>query len=93
RADGQVELKCPGEIEAMIYETHSRPDTFGAAKKLRQPALLVWASGGDFPLAWYQKLADSASQMRLVEFDANHLLPMVAPDRVAELLLRFGSEA
>ncbi len=93
RADGQVELKCPGEIEAMIYETNSRPDAFAAAEKLRKPALLVWASGGDFPLAWYQKLADSASQMRLVEFDANHLLPMVAPDRVAELLLRFGSEA
>ncbi len=93
RADGQVELKCPGEIEAMIYETGSRPDAFAAAKKLRTPALLVWARGGNFPLAWYQRLVESASHMQLVEFGSDHLLPMVAPDRVADLLLRFGSEA
>ena len=93
RGDGQIELKCPGEIEAMIYETNSRPDAFAAAEKLRSPALLVWARRGDFPLEWYRKLSESAAQMQLVELDANHLLPMVAPDRVAQLLLAFGAKA
>ena len=93
RGDGQIELKCPGEIEAMIYETNSRPDAFAAAEKLRSPALLVWARRGQFPLAWYRKLSESAAQMQLVELDADHLLPMVAPDRVAQLLLAFGAEA
>jgi len=91
RADGQVELKCPGEIEGMVYESEEHLDAFGAAKKLQIPALLVWAKRGNFPLEWYRKLRDTASDMQLVESDADHLLPMVAPDLMAELLLRFGT--
>jgi len=93
RADGQVELKCPGEIEAMIYDSDERLDAFAAAEKLEAPALLVWAAQGNFPLPWYRALRDTASRMELVEMDAGHLLPMVAPDPVTQLLLRFGAQS
>ncbi len=93
RADGQVELKCPGEIEAMIYDSDERVDTVPAAEKLETPALLVWAAQGNFPLPWYRALRDTASHMELVEMDADHLLPMVAPDQVTQLLLRFGAQS
>jgi pimeloyl-ACP methyl ester carboxylesterase len=92
RSDGQVELKCPGEIEATIFETRDRLAALPAAEKLRAPALLVRASQGQFPRALYERVAAAAAHMQLTEVDAGHLLPMVEPDRIGELLLRYGTE-
>ncbi|HYB12107.1 MAG TPA: alpha/beta hydrolase, partial [Myxococcota bacterium] len=43
RPDGQVELKCPGEVEAAIFEQGGKLDSLAAAHDLAVPALLLWA--------------------------------------------------
>ena len=92
RSDGRVELSCPREIEAAIYEANDRPDPFSAARRLSVPGLLVWAARGNFPRPFYEQVTNTGKTLRLVDVDAGHLLPMIAPETVGKLLLAFGSE-
>lgn len=90
RPDGRVELSCPPEIEAAIFAARGRPDPLKCAEGLAQPALLLRAGRGDFPRELHERVARAAPRMSLIEIDAGHLLPMIAPDELARHLLRFG---
>jgi len=87
RADGQVELACPGEIEAAVFESGARFDAWKSAEKLARPALLFHAARGNFPPALAQRFAAKSPAFQLVSFDAPHLLAMTSPDAVADALL------
>ncbi|HME69684.1 MAG TPA: alpha/beta hydrolase [Myxococcota bacterium] len=92
RPDGQVELKCPGEVEAAVFEQGGTLDPLAAAGSLTAPALLLWARDGDFPRAFYESVAAAMRQGRVEDVAAGHLVVMERPDLVAAAALRFVRE-
>lgn len=89
RKDGQVELKCAPEVEALIFEGPPDLDNESAASRLAIPALVIWASRGNFPLAMYRGIVGRMQAGTIEEMDASHLVPMEEPERVADAVLRF----
>jgi pimeloyl-ACP methyl ester carboxylesterase len=81
RPDGRVELKCPGDVEATIFES-AAIDVFEWARGVQAPTLLLWARRGNFSRATYEKLAASMRAGRVEEVDAGHLVPLERPDLV-----------
>jgi pimeloyl-ACP methyl ester carboxylesterase len=90
RPDGQVELKCPGEVEASVYEAGGAFDPWREVASLRVPGLLLHAGLGNFPLPFIEKFCAEAAALRCRSLEAGHLLPMVAPELVATELLAFA---
>lgn len=88
RADGRVELKCPGEVEAAVYELGRNFDLMEQVEGLRTPGTLYFAEGGQFPLSNVEKLIERAGCLELESLPGGHLLPMIVPDLVAERLLQ-----
>jgi pimeloyl-ACP methyl ester carboxylesterase len=82
RADGQVELKCPGAVEAHIFEGAHTLDIFGCSAGLEIPVDLLWASRGDFPRAIYEQLIAGMPGASIHDVDAGHLVPMQSPELV-----------
>jgi pimeloyl-ACP methyl ester carboxylesterase len=91
RADGRVELKCPGEVEATIFEFSGSVDVMGLVHRLRTPALILWAQRGNFPRAHFEELASRMQDGRLHDAEAGHLAPMEDPGLVAEEVLAFSA--
>lgn len=93
REDGQVEHKCPGEIEAMIFEQSGTLDLLRYAPRVEAPALFLRARYGDFPRAVYVQLAARMRAGRVVDLDAGHLVPMERPDLVVDAVIAHLAEA
>jgi pimeloyl-ACP methyl ester carboxylesterase len=93
RPGGQVELKCRPEVEASVYANNQSLDPFSEAANVRAPALLLWAKRGNFPRAIYEAFVARMPDARIEDVDAGHLLPMEAPDVIADALLRFAPNA
>lgn len=87
REDGQVELSCPGSVEAAIFEHTGRADVISAARSVSAPTWVVRAGRGYFPAAMFENLCQHLEAGRFLELDAGHLMPMEAPGLVADLLL------
>jgi pimeloyl-ACP methyl ester carboxylesterase len=92
RADGRVELKCAGEVEAAIFAGNQSLDPGAEASAVRVPALFLRAGRGNFPRRLYQQLVDRMQGAVIEEVDAGHLAPMERPDLVIEAVLRFCGE-
>lgn len=88
RADGALELKCPGAIEAAVFAGSARIDVFALARRVRTPALLLHAARGDFPLPMYEMVAASMTHAVVEDVDAGHLIPMERPDLVVAAVKR-----
>jgi pimeloyl-ACP methyl ester carboxylesterase len=84
RADGSVELKCPGEVEGAVFAQGEALDLGAWAKNLPQPALWLWAERGNFPLERYEALAAAMARARVERVPAGHLIPMEQPELVAD---------
>ena len=95
REDGQIELKCPGEIEADVFD-HSRSlDTWERLAEIRCPTLIMHGrlTGDPFP-PLMQEIATRVQNARLAVIeDAGHLAPMERPHEVADAILDFLREA
>jgi pimeloyl-ACP methyl ester carboxylesterase len=91
RPDGQVELKCSGEIEAAIFEATGSFDLWSSADRVRTPTLIEWASRGQFSRATYEQIAARMTDARVCDVDAGHLAPMQHPDRVVAPILEFSA--
>ena len=91
RHDGQVELKCPGEIEATIFEATADFDLFARTEKARTPGLLLSGADGHLPAELHRRLAASIPELEIESIPAGHLMLMTAPDLVAERLLAFAA--
>jgi pimeloyl-ACP methyl ester carboxylesterase len=85
--DGQIDLKCPGEIEATVYEAGGRFDPWKEVSSLRVPGLLLHAGRGNFPREFIERFCAEADAFECRSLDAGHLMPMTAPDLVADELL------
>jgi len=92
RPDGRVELCCPPEVEAAIFEQSGSLDVFDYAERVHAPSLVVRATGGFLPQALFEALAEALPNGRLIESPAGHLLPLEDPKGTAELLRRFVEE-
>jgi pimeloyl-ACP methyl ester carboxylesterase len=90
---GGVELKCPGAVEAAVFEQGEALDLSAWTKGLAQPALWLWAERGNFPLELYEALAGSMARARVERVPAGHLIPMERPDLVAEAARRLLASA
>jgi pimeloyl-ACP methyl ester carboxylesterase len=82
RADGQVELKCPGEIEATVFGESGGLDAPALARRVSCPTTWIWAVRGDFPRPLYERVAAEMPRARLVDADSGHLVPMERPELV-----------
>jgi len=93
RPDGQVELKCSGEIEATIFESSVHFDPWIRAAKVSAPTLVMWAQHGDFPREVHEALAREIPNGWMRAFDGGHLMAMEQPERVAALAAEFVTTA
>jgi pimeloyl-ACP methyl ester carboxylesterase len=90
RADGSVELACPSEIEAVIFDHARRFDAWSLAPRVSTPALILSAERGNFTRAMYDQVAARMPDARVVDVPTGHLVPMERPDLVAEFALSFA---
>ncbi|MBY0274380.1 alpha/beta hydrolase [Candidatus Binatia bacterium] len=91
RPDGRVELKCPGEIEARVYDGAARSSSIEFLAGITIPTLLV--SGGTsltLPPARARQAVALLRDGRLeILPGVGHFVPMEAPDEVLRLLGAF----
>ena len=93
RADGQVELKCPGAVEAAIFESAHAVDVWSLAKKACVPTLILWATRGEFPRIVFEQLVRRMVDAQIRDVDTGHLIPMEGPDCVVEAALDFAAQS
>ncbi|MFN8643293.1 MAG: alpha/beta fold hydrolase [Candidatus Binatia bacterium] len=79
RADGTLELKCPGAIEATVFGNTDPIDLFVLAARIPCPTAVLWAERGNFPRPVHEALAAALPAGRLVRVAAGHLVPMEEP--------------
>jgi pimeloyl-ACP methyl ester carboxylesterase len=91
REDGGVELKCPGAIEARVYEGAARSSSLDYLPRVRIPTLLV--SGGVSPTLPPDLAHEAVRLLRDGRLEilpgVGHFVPMEAPDAVLRLLGAF----
>jgi len=90
RPDGQVELKCPGEVEGAIFAAGPDFDPWEVASRVRTPTLLLWAERGDFPRVVYEAVVERMADASIHDVSTGHLVPMERPDLVADEVLAFA---
>ncbi len=91
RHDGHGELKCPGAIEAQIYEMAPKLDGFGMLSQIDIPVLLLRGAASDtFPEA------SAATALALLPHGqlqtiagTTHFVPMEQPDAVERAVRTF----
>lgn len=93
RSDGSVELKCPGEVEAAIFEGGADADVMGRLDRLEAPTLIAWASGGSFPRDHFEELAARMQRGEVITAELGHLIPMEQPEWVVRQVLRFNARS
>ncbi len=87
RPDGQLELKCPGFVEAAIFQASGLLDVVALASRVTAPTKVLWATHGNFPRAVYESVFSAMPAARIVDVDAGHLVPMEAPELVVREVL------
>jgi pimeloyl-ACP methyl ester carboxylesterase len=89
RPDGQVELKCPPEIEATIFEQGYRVDVWSRVGENPAPTRILWARRGSFPRVVFEELARRMPVAEVRDADCGHLVPMEDPQLVVREVLDF----
>jgi pimeloyl-ACP methyl ester carboxylesterase len=92
RLDGQVELKCPPEVEATIFEYGGSLEPLPVAHRISAPTLFVHAARGTFEEHVYADVAARMPRARVESLDVGHLMLMEQPAVVVDALLRVASE-
>ena len=83
RPGGDLELKCPGEVEAAIFAGSGSVDAFALAGAVRVPTRFLHAARGDFPRPVYEAIAASMPDATVETLDSGHLVPMEHPELIA----------
>lgn len=91
REDGHYQLKCPGEIEAQVFENSASLDVWGVLPEIRCPTLVMQGELTDGVMgSMFQQVAGRIPGGQfLTVAGAGHLAPMERPDLVANEILRF----
>ncbi len=87
RDDGQVELKCPGDLEAQIYERSGSTDLFEHLGELDMDVTLVTSDHSNVRhLALLQR--DRYRRCTFIDLSGpSHFIPQEVPDEVAGIVL------
>ena len=87
QADGRIRLKCPGEIEAAVYEGGGTSDVYEHLGELKLHVTLVVAENSHVrTLAELQRERFSSVDFKLIG-DCSHFIPQEKPDEIAALIL------
>lgn len=89
RADGSVELKCPPEIEALVYAA-SWNDAWERLAELNCPTLIV--TGTSSPMWRDGRGEQAAAQLpkgSWASVEGGHFFPMERPDETCDLVIPF----
>lgn len=91
REDGQYQLKCPGEVEARMFENSDSLDVWGLLPRITCPATVIKGQHTD---PFLGKMAEAVAARipdgrHVTVPDAGHLVPMEQPQAVADLVLEF----
>ena len=91
REDGRVQLKCPGEIEALAFENSASLNVWEVLPQVACPALVVRGRHTDpFVGAMAQRVSEQLPNARLLTVeDAAHLVPMEQPEALAHEIAAF----
>ena len=94
REDGQIALKCPGEIEAQVFENSASLNIWDILPRVDSPALVMKGERTEGFLALVATgVAGRMPNARLVTIaNAGHLAPMERPDAVVSEVLGFLAE-
>ena len=90
--EGGVGLKCAPEIEAQIFGGPHTLDLYEAADQLEIPALVLWATRGNFPREAFEEWVARIQRGTLAEIEGGHLIAMEDPKRVAAATLAFCAD-
>ncbi|MFM7142411.1 MAG: alpha/beta fold hydrolase [Alphaproteobacteria bacterium] len=92
--DGRFRLKCPGEIEARVYEGAAGSSSLEFLRDAAVPMLIVAGQESDVLPPDLARLAlSTARDARLVVLPGiGHFVPMQAPERTVEMLCGFLAE-
>ena len=87
QADGRIRLKCPGEIEAAVYEGGGTSEVYEHLGELKLHVTLVVAENSHVrTLAELQRERFSSVDFKLIG-DCSHFIPQEKPDEIAALIL------
>jgi pimeloyl-ACP methyl ester carboxylesterase len=92
RPGGELELRCPGEIEAAVFAESGGLDVLDLARRAKVPATVLWAVHGDFSRALYERVFGEMADARIDDADSGHLIPMEHPELVVAAV-RAGDSA
>jgi pimeloyl-ACP methyl ester carboxylesterase len=94
RNDGQVELKCPPEVEAQFFEAVTKIDAWQNLSEFTMPTLVLWGADSHLISRGLADQVDEAlpnAETVLVD-GTTHFLPQERPDEIARLMERFLSD-
>ncbi|MCH7578809.1 MAG: alpha/beta hydrolase [Chloroflexi bacterium] len=94
RDDGQVELKCPPEVEAQFFEAVTKIDAWPHLAEFTMPTLVLWGAESHLITRGLADQVDEAlpnAETVLVD-GTTHFLPQERPDEVARLIEQFLSD-
>ncbi len=94
RDDGQVELKCPPEVEAQFFEAVTEVNAWPNLGKFTMPTLVLWGAESHLITGGYADQVDEAlpnAETVLVD-GTTHFLPQERPDEIARLMQQFLSD-
>ena len=86
-ASGEVELKCPGEVEGAVFGNGHSIDVADLARRAHVPTTVLWAERGDFALALYERVFGGVERAEIRRVASGHLIPMEHPELVVEAVL------
>ncbi len=89
RPDGEIELLCPGRIEAQVYENASDFDGFAYLRRVGVPVLLVRGETTDsFSPEGVRRARAALHEHRFLEVaGSSHFIPMEKPEEIAALIV------
>jgi len=93
RPDGHIELKCPGNIEAQIYDNAPKLDGFRVLPRVNIPVLLLRGESSlSFPESSAALAVSLLPQGKLKTIaNTTHFVPMERPDAVERAIRKFLS--
>ena len=89
RHDGSIALKCPGEIEATVYEASGATDVFEHLHELDFEVLLVTSEHSNVRHLPEAQRARFRNVRYHVIDDATHFIPQEKPEEVTQLVLEW----
>lgn len=92
--NGQIELKCPPEIEGQTFDAARYVDPWPMLTQMECPALVIWGAGSHLlGFGLERQVEEAIPQVRTVVVpDTTHFLPQERPDEVARLAEEFLSD-